>query len=79
MTRLIAEWIWRTAILAALAWIGLSLHLIHEDMKQPADDPQATAAAPDADDDAQDEVRRQLALLNQKLDAVMIAMAQLKR
>jgi hypothetical protein len=34
--RQIAEWLWRLALLAALAWIGRELRLMHEDMLQPA-------------------------------------------
>ena len=83
MKKFIAEWLWRLAVLAALAWIGASLHQIHEDLLQPADDSQSAAAGPDDGQDgsasADDEVHQQLALLNQKLDAIMIAMAQLRR
>jgi hypothetical protein len=79
MNRSILDWLWRAAVLAALAWIGASLHQIHEDMLQPADDSQDVASAPDDSQDGADEVRQQLALLNQKVDAMMIAMAQLKR
>ena len=82
MKRLIAEWLWRLAVLAALAWIGASLHQIHEDLLQPADDGQSMATAPDGSadstDPSDDALRQQLDLLNQKLDAIMIAMAQLR-
>ncbi|MDE2082500.1 MAG: hypothetical protein KGI90_14210 [Burkholderiales bacterium] len=91
MKRLIAEWLWRLAVLAALAWIGASLHQIHEDLLQPADDGQSVATAPDGSADgsadgnadgsapSDDALRQQLDLVNQKLDAIMIAMAQLRR
>ncbi len=82
MKRSFLDGLWRVAVLAALVWIGISLHQIHEDMLQPADDSQDVASAPDdsqGNPDDADDVRQQLALLNQKVDAIMIAMAQLRR
>ena len=58
---------------------------------QPADDGQSVATAPDGSADgsadgnadgsapSNDALRQQLDLVNQKLDAIMIAMAQLRR
>jgi uncharacterized protein YceH (UPF0502 family) len=80
MKRLIAEWTWRLAVLGVLAWMGLELHHIHEDMAQPADDTTTTAAAPDDDLQASvDDLHDEIATLDQKVDAMMIAMVQLKK
>jgi len=38
MKRLIAEWLWRVAVICALVWIALELHFVHEDMMQPVDE-----------------------------------------
>jgi hypothetical protein len=77
MKRLIIEWLWRLAVLGALLWIGWELHGVREDMAQPAEEQQAEAPADPMDEG--DAVRQELAALNQKLDAVMLAMMQLKR
>jgi hypothetical protein len=80
MTRLIAEWLWRAAIVCALAWIGWELHQMRLDLQPPADDEvTAEAAAPDELQDRIDDIDDQLATLHDKVDAIMIAMAQLKR
>lgn len=42
--RLIAEWLWRAALICALGWIGWELHEIRLEMQQPAED-QTTAEA----------------------------------
>jgi hypothetical protein len=78
MKRTLLDWLWRAAVLAALVWIGASLHQIHEDMLQPADDSQDVTTAPD-DSVPSTEIHRQLAQLDQKVDAIMMAMVQLKR
>ena len=80
MKRLIAEWLWRAAIVCALAWIGWELHQMRLDLQQPVDD-EVTAEAPAPDDlqDRIDDIDDQLAALHQKVDAIMIAMAQLRR
>ena len=70
-------------MLAALLWVGAELRQIHEEMLQPPADPQtaqdAQGAEPDelqaSIEDLQDDVN----LLSQKVDAMLIAMAQLKR
>ena len=80
MTRQIAEWLWGAAMVCALAWIGWELHQMRLELGQPEDD-QVTAEAP-APDDLQagiDELGDQVAALHDKLDAIMIAMAQLRR
>jgi hypothetical protein len=73
----IAEWLWRVALLVALAWIGWELQLLHEDMNQPVGGDQSTVAAT-ADDtqDSLDAIRDDIAGLTRKMDAMLIAMAQ---
>ena len=78
MNRQIAEWLWRDAIICALGWIGWELHQIHMELLQPADE-STTAASPDGLQDSLDDVSAQVATLNEKVDAMMIAMMQLKR
>ena len=80
MKRLIAEWLWRAAIVCALAWIGWELHQMRLDLQAPADDEvTADAAAPDELQDRIDDIDDQLVALHAKVDAIMVAMAQLKR
>lgn len=74
--RLIADWLWRLAMLAALGWIGLELHGLHEQLLQPADDAETVQAAGDDTLNAIDELRDDLAGLTQKVDAILIVMAR---
>lgn len=80
MKRQIAEWLWRAAIVCALAWIGWELHQVRLELQQPEDD-QVTAEAPAQDDlqNSLDDLRDQVTALHEKVDAIMIAMTQLKR
>ena len=78
MKRLIAEWLWRAAIVCALGWIGWEMRQIRAQM-QPPDDEATTAAAPDDLQDSLDELSDGIATLNEKVDAIMVAMLQLKR
>jgi hypothetical protein len=79
MNRLIADWLWRMALLGALCWIGWELHGLREDMVQPVDDQATTAAAPDDMQNSLDDLRDGVATLNAKVDAMMMAMMQLKQ
>ena len=79
MNRLIADWLWRMALLGALCWIGWELHGVREDMVQPVDDQATTAAAPDDVQNSLDDLRDGVARLNAKVDAMMMAMMQLKQ
>ena len=79
MNRLIADWLWRMALLGALCWIGWELHGLREDMVQPVDDQATTAAAPDDVQNSLDDLRDGVATLNAKVDAMMLAMMQLKQ
>jgi len=76
--RLIAEWLWRTAIVCALGWIGWEMRQIRVQMQQP-DDEAITAATPDDLQDSLDDLSDGIAKLNEKVDAMMVAMLQLKR
>jgi hypothetical protein len=79
MKRPIAEGLWRAAIVCALIWIGWELHQLRLELQQPAED-QTTAEAPaDELQDGINELGNQMATLQEKVDAIMIAMAQLKR
>jgi hypothetical protein len=79
MNRLIADWLWRMALLGALCWIGWELHGLREDMMQPVDDQATTATAPDDVQNSLDDLRDGVATLNAKVDAMMMAMMQLKQ
>jgi predicted transcriptional regulator len=77
MKQQIAEWLWRAAVLCALGWIGVELRQIHEDLIEPADE--VTASAPDDVQSTIDDLNEDVAKLNDKVDAIMAAMMQLKR
>lgn len=79
MNRLIADWLWRMALLGALCWIGWELHGLREDMVQPVDDQATTAAAPDDVQNSLDDLRDGVATLNAKVDAMMMAMMQMRQ
>jgi hypothetical protein len=76
--RLLGEWLWRAAIVCALGWIGWELHQMRVNLKQP-DDEATVAAAPDDLQDRLDALIDDVATLNAKIDAIMVAMLQLKR
>ncbi len=38
MIRMLAVWLWRLAVLAALLWIGWELHSLRVDLAEPPDD-----------------------------------------
>jgi hypothetical protein len=75
--RQIIERLWRAAIVCALGWIGWELHQLRVEMQQPTDD-QTTAEA-DPLSGSIDDLRENVAKLNEKVDAMMVAMMQLKR
>ncbi len=72
MKRLLAEWLWRAAIVCALGWIGWELHELRMDLQQP-DDEATTAAAPEDIQDSIDVLMDDVATLNAKIDATMVA------
>ena len=79
MNRSIADWLWRMALLGALCWIGWELHGLREDMVQPVEDQATTAAAPDDVQNSLDDLRDGVATLNAKVDAMMMAMMQMRQ
>jgi hypothetical protein len=72
--RLIAEWLWRAALVGALCWIGWELMLLHEDLR-PAPDDQTTAEAADGTQDSLDGIAEQLEDLTQKVNAILVVLA----
>ena len=79
MKRTIAEWIWRVAVVAALLWIGLELHRFHEDMMPPAADEQDASTGSDSTvQDGIDDLRDDVARLEEKVNAVLTVMARTK-
>lgn len=78
MKKLLAEWLWRAAIVCALGWVGWELHQIRLQLQQP-DEETTTATAPDNLQDSLDDLNDGIAKLNEKVDAMMVAMLQLKR
>ena len=76
------EWTWRAAMLAALLWVGAELRQIHEDMLQPPADVQTAQEDGTEPDELQasiEDLQDDVDLLSQKVDAMLVAMAQLKR
>jgi hypothetical protein len=78
MKRLIAEWLWRVAVLCILAVIAWELLGLRMDIAQPADDQQTVAAAPDDLQDSLDSIRDDIASLTTKVDAILVVMARAK-
>lgn len=78
MTRLIAEWIWRVAILIALGSIAWELRLLHEDLSRPDDDPATVASAQEDTQESLDALRDDIAGLTQKVNAILVVMARAK-
>ena len=79
MKPMLADWLWRTALVCVLAWIGWELHLLRVEMQQPAEDQMTAEAEPDPLNGHVDELRASVASLHDKVDAMMVAMMQLKR
>jgi hypothetical protein len=74
MKRMIADWVWRVALLGALLWIGWELHRFHDDMMQPADEQVTASAEPDVVQDSLDTLHDDIERLTQKVDAILVAM-----
>jgi|GEM_PF-2998908 len=74
MKRLIAEWLWRIALLGALCWIVWELHGFREDMMQPADEQTTVSTEPDVVRDSLDAIHDDVEDLKQKVDAILVAM-----
>jgi hypothetical protein len=79
MKRLIADWLWRATIIVALGWIGWELHQIREQLLPTAEEQSTAEAEPDPLRDSIDELSDDVAKLDAKLDAIMVAMTRLAR
>lgn len=75
MKRLIAEWLWRIAVLCVLGVIAWELLALRADLAQPADD-QTITAGPDDAQDSLDAIRDDIASLTRKVDAILVVMAR---
>ena len=78
MTRSIAEWSWRVAVLCALVVIVWELQRFHDDLAPLPDEQAAAAAAPDDVLDSVADVRGDIEKLTQKVDAILVVMARSK-
>lgn len=79
MKRLIAEWLWRAAVICALVWIGWELHQMREEMLLPVDEQTSAETAPYELQRSVDALSDHVAALNAKVDAIMIALTRLAR
>jgi len=78
MKRLIADWVWRVALLAALCWIGWELHRFHDDMMQPGEEQTTTSTEPDVLQDSVDALRDEIEDLAHKVDAILVAISRVR-
>jgi hypothetical protein len=76
MKRLIAEWLWRVAVLCILGVIAWQLFALRADIAQPADDSATVAAAPDETQASLDAIRDDIDALARKVDAILVVMAR---
>ncbi len=76
MKRMIAEWLWRAAVICALAWIGWELHRVHEDMMAPVEEDATMTAGTQDVERGIDDVRADVADLSDKVDAIMMVMTR---
>jgi hypothetical protein len=76
MNRLIADWLWRMALLGALGWIGWELHGLREDMMEPVDAQTTASTEPDVMRDSLDALHDDMEDLRQKADAILVALAR---
>jgi hypothetical protein len=75
--RLIAEWLWRAAVLCVLGLIALELQRVHEDITaQPPEDTSTLAEVPDETQRSVDAIRDDIAELAQKVDTILVAVAR---
>lgn len=79
MRRLLADWLWRAAVIGVLGVIAWELQRIHEDIvTQPVDDQATLADAPDDVQDSLDELRDDIAGLTYKVNAILTVMSRAK-
>ncbi len=78
MKRMIADWLWRMALLGALCWIGWELHGFREDMMQPVDEQTTASSEPDVIQGSLDAIQDDIEDLKHRVDAILVAMARLR-
>ena len=78
VTRLVAEWSWRAAVLCVLGLIVWELQRIHDDLAPLPEEQSTAAAAPDEILDSLDNMRDDIDRLAQKVDAILVVMARSK-
>ena len=71
MKQMIAEWLWRAAVVCALGWIGFELHRFHDDMMQPVEEAPTITADTEDIQRGIDDVRLDVASLAEKVDAIL--------
>jgi hypothetical protein len=76
MMRMMADWIWRLAMLAALCWIGWELNRVHDDMMLPTDDQATVANEPDLLQDHLNALHDELGEVKDRLDTILVALAR---
>jgi len=76
MKRLIADWLWRMALLGALCWIGWELHGFREEMLLPVDEQTTASNEPDVLQDSLESIQDDIEDLKQKVDAILVAVAR---
>jgi hypothetical protein len=73
---MIADWLWRIALLCALCWIGWELHGFRRDMMEPTDEQTTATAEPDVVQNSLDTIHDDVEELKQKVDAILVAIAR---
>ncbi|HKX43947.1 MAG TPA: hypothetical protein VJO99_22500 [Burkholderiaceae bacterium] len=76
MKRMVGEWLWRVALLSALAWIGYELRNLHEDLRPSADDQAVVTSTPEDTQDGIEAVRDDLEEIKKKVDAILMVLAR---
>jgi hypothetical protein len=72
---MIADWLWRLALLAALCWIGWEVHGLREDMLEPVDAQTTASTEPDVVRDILDALHDDIEDLKQRVDVILFAVA----
>ncbi len=76
MKQQIAEWLWRLALLGAIAWVGVEVRGLRQDVQSAPDDQMSAGAQPDDTQQEIADLRDDVAGLTRKVDALMIAMLE---
>jgi hypothetical protein len=72
----IALWLWRLALLSAIAWVGIEVHGLRQAVESDSTDQTSAEAQPDPLQQDIADLRDDLAGLSRKVDALMIAMLE---